>query len=82
MKKMSPRALESIQAASELLEQRFWDNDPPEIGKAVQRLETNGYSKERTKEKVRNAFLRTLIEDNNKKGLDLERFKMLLNELA
>ena len=81
MKKLSPRALEAKRAASEEFELRLWNNDPPEIGKAVRRLEASGYSSEKAQEKALGAFLRTIIEGTNDKGLDLERFKALLTDL-
>lgn len=79
--KRSPRGLEAIQALSEEFDPYYWNNDPPEIGKAVQRLESGGHSPAKAKEKTLGAYIQTHLECLNQKGFDLERFKALLNEL-
>jgi hypothetical protein len=72
-KKLHPQALEAKQAASEEFETRLLNNDPPEIGQVVRRLEASGYSRAKAEEKALGALLRTLIEGDSKKDFDLRR---------
>ena len=79
--KLSPRGLEAIQALSEEFDPYFWNNDPSEIGRAVQRLESSGHSNARAKERVFGAYIQIRLQGLNQRGFDLEHFKTLLNEL-
>ena len=80
--KLSPRGLEAIQALSEEFDTYFWNNDPPELERAVQRLKSIVHSNAKAKEKVFGAYIQTRLEGLKQKGFDLERFKTLLNELG
>jgi len=77
---LGPQGLELRQILQRDVEQRFWNNDPPEARQALNRLEAGGYSTERAKEKILSALARA-YDESPKAGFNLERFKQLLNAL-
>ena len=67
------------QLIQEEVDQRIWDNDPPEIKPTLERLETAGYSRPKTVERIERVLARTYLERD---GFDQERFVKLLKELT
>ncbi len=70
------------QAILEIVESQLRDNDPPETGQTLKRLEAAGYSRETAIEMIGTAVVGEIWQVTHEhKAFDRKRFKALLDEL-